>query len=873
MNVNKSAKAIRQQFLTFFEEKKHKIVPSAPIVVKDDPTLMFINAGMNQFKDYFLGNKVAIDKRVSDSQKCLRVSGKHNDLEEVGVDTYHHTLFEMLGNWSFGDYFKKEAIDWAWELLTEVYKLEKDRIYITIFEGSKEDGVALDTEAKEYWLKHISEDRILAFDKKDNFWEMGDTGPCGPCSEIHVDLRSPEERAKIDGATLVNLDHPQVIEIWNLVFIQYNRKVNGSLEELPEKHIDTGMGFERLVRTIQQKQSNYDTDVFMPYIDALQKLSKKKYGINEETDIAFRVIADHIRAVSFAIADGQLPSNTGAGYVIRRILRRAVRYGYTFLGFQKAFFYQLVNVLVKEMGDFFPEVKKQEAFLINVIKEEENSFFKTLAIGISKLEKMKSSNLKAINGKSAFELFDTFGFPIDLTELIASEMGMTVDVDGFKIAMQEQKDRSKKAVVGSQGDWLEIYKDDLSEFLGYDFLEVDIKITKYREIEQKGKKLYHLVFNTTPFYAESGGQVGDAGFIQDAEGNKTYIIDTQKENDLTIHIVKQCPENVKSVFKAVVDSTKRKDTEKNHSATHLLQNVLREEIGTHVEQRGSLVNEKYLRFDFSHFNKLSDEELTVIENKVNALILENISLDEKRAIPISEAKKMGAMALFGEKYGDVVRIIKFGESVEFCGGTHVKATGEIGLIKIISESSVASGVRRIEALTGKKAFEYLVNKETELKEIQELLKAPKRTITAVEKLISENNTLNKKIEAFAILKEKQVKETLKNEISENVKGVNVIIKKISLESADSLKNITFQMMKEYENIFLVLGAEINGKPMLSVALGDKPMKEMDLNAGKIIREIAKEIKGGGGGQPFYASAGGKDVEGIDRALDLARAMI
>tara|TARA_B110000037_G_scaffold221543_1_gene292906 strand:- start:384 stop:3011 length:2628 start_codon:yes stop_codon:yes gene_type:complete len=873
MSVNKSAKAIRKQFLTFFEEKNHKIVPSAPIVVKDDPTLMFINAGMNQFKDYFLGNKVAIDKKVADTQKCLRVSGKHNDLEEVGVDTYHHTLFEMLGNWSFGDYFKEEAIDWAWELLTEVYGLEKDRMYITIFEGSKEDGVALDEETRKIWSKHIPNDRILPFDKKDNFWEMGETGPCGPCSEIHIDLRSDEERAKQSGASLVNLDHPQVIEIWNLVFIQYNRKANGSLEELPDKHIDTGMGFERLVRAVQQKTSNYDTDVFMPYINALEDFSKVTYGQDENADIAFRVISDHIRAVSFAIADGQLPSNNGAGYVIRRILRRAVRYGYTFLGFEKAFFYKLVKVLVAEMGEVFPEVVTQEAFLLNVIQEEENSFFKTLSIGISKLEKMQGSNLKAIDGKTAFELFDTFGFPLDLTQLIASEIDMVVDVDGFNAAMKVQKDRSKKAVKGSQGDWIELFHDEVEEFVGYDKLSAEIKITRYREVDKKGLKLYHLVFNYTPFYAESGGQVGDTGYVIDLEGNKTFIIDTQKENDLTIHIVKQCPENEKSYFTAVVNGSKRKDTEKNHSATHLLQNVLREVIGEHVEQRGSFVNDNYLRFDFSHFNKLSTEELVTIETKVNELIRGNISLDEKRAIPISEAKELGAMALFGEKYDDSVRVIKFGNSVEFCGGTHVGATGEIGLFKIIAESSIASGVRRIEALTGKKAFEYFVNKESELNEIQELLKAPKKTIGAIEKLIAENIVLNKKLQAFSLLKENACKEILKLKIEENENGFNVIIRKVVLDSADSLKNITFQMQKEYQDIFLVLGAEINGKPMLSVALGEKPMKEQDFNAGKIIREIVKEINGGGGGQAFYASAGGKKVEGIDNALALAREML
>ncbi len=873
MSVNKSAKAIRKQFLTFFEEKKHKIVPSAPIVVKDDPTLMFINAGMNQFKDYFLGNKTASYKRIADTQKCLRVSGKHNDLEEVGVDTYHHTLFEMLGNWSFGDYFKKEAIDWAWELLTKVYKIDIDRLYITIFEGNKEDGLALDEESIELWSKHIPKDRILAFDKKDNFWEMGETGPCGPCSEIHIDLRSAEERTKVSGASLVNKDHPQVIEIWNLVFIQYNRKADGSLDELAEKHIDTGMGFERLVRAIQKKSSNYDTDIFMPYITTLEKMSNIKYGKKETVDIAFRVIADHIRAVSFAIADGQLPSNNGAGYVIRRILRRAVRYGYTFLGFKNAFFYQLVKVLVLEMGEVFPEVLKQEKFLVNVIKEEENSFFKTLSIGISKLEKLKQQKVKSIDGKMAFELFDTFGFPLDLTQLIASEMRMQVDVNGFKKAMQVQKNRSRSSVEGSQGDWIELISDEETEFVGYDSLKSEIKITKYREISQKDKTLFHLVFNFTPFYAESGGQVGDKGYIEDTEGNKTYILDTQKENGLTIHIVKQCPKHIKSSFTAIVDIDKRKDTERNHSATHILQNVLRQQIGKHVEQRGSLVNEDHLRFDFSHFQKLTEDELFQIETKVNEIIRQNISLEEKRAIPIQEAEEMGAMALFGEKYGDIVRVIRFNESIEFCGGTHVNATGEIGLFKIIQESSIASGVRRIEALTGKKAFQYFTKKEEELNEIQQLLKAPNKTLKAIEKILLENEKLNKKIQSYSLLKEKQCKETLKGKITEDHNGINVIVKKVSLDSAESLKNITFQMMKEYDNIFLVLGSEINHKPFLSVALGEIPIKDFNFNAGKIVREIAKEIKGGGGGQAFYASAGGKDVDGIDKALDKARKML
>ena len=873
MNNKTSAKSIRQQFLTFFESKNHKIVPSAPVVLKDDPTLLFVNAGMNQFKDFFLGNQISKDPRIADTQKCLRVSGKHNDLEEVGVDTYHHTLFEMLGNWSFGDYFKEESIAWAWELLTEVYKIDKDRLYVSVFSGDEADGLEMDNEAKEIWKNYLDESRILEFDRKDNFWEMGDTGPCGPCSEIHVDLRSDEERAKVGGASLVNMDHEQVIEIWNLVFIQFNRKADGSLETLPNKHVDTGMGFERLVRAVQMKKSNYDTDIFTPYIIALEKLSGKKYGEATNVNIAFRVIADHIRAVSFAIADGQLPSNTGAGYVIRRILRRAVRYGYTFLGFEKAFFFELVNVLVNEMGEVFPEIVKQKDFLINVIKEEENSFFKTLAIGISKLENIKASGVKAIDGKTAFELFDTYGFPLDLTQLIASENNLLVDVEGYNLEMQKQKERSRNAEESSQGDWVEVYKDEKEEFVGYDLLETSLRITRYREVEKKNAKLVHLVFNTTPFYAESGGQVGDSGYIEDSEGNKTYILDTQKENNLTIHIVKQSPANVKSVFKAFVNTEKRKDTEKNHSATHLLQNVLRSKIGDHLEQRGSLVNENYLRFDFSHFQKLTEEEIIAIEKAVNEKIRENIALDEKRELPLSAAKELGAMALFGEKYGDVVRVIKFDDSIEFCGGTHVAATGEIGLFKIISESSIASGVRRIEALTGKKALEYFNGKEKELDNIQELLKAPSKTIEAVQKLIDENAVLNKKLEAISILKEKQVKELLLSKVRETQHGINVVIKQVDLDSAESLKNITFQMNNEFQDLFLVLGRIIDGKPLLSVSLGEKPMKTYELHAGKIIKEIAKEINGGGGGQDFYATAGGKNVDGIYKALTIAEEMI
>ena len=865
MKSNLTAKEIRKEFLTFFESKNHKIVPSAPVVLKDDPTLLFVNAGMNQFKDFFLGNKKAVDTKVADTQKCLRVSGKHNDLEEVGVDTYHHTLFEMLGNWSFGDYFKEESIAWAWELLTEVFKIDKDRLYVSVFEGDKTDGLKMDSEAKEIWKKYIAEDRILEFDKKDNFWEMGETGPCGPCSEIHIDLRSNEERAKQSGASLVNLDHEQVIEIWNLVFMQYNRKADGSLELLPEQHVDTGMGFERLVRAVQLKQSNYDTDVFTPYLKALEKLSGKKYGLKENTDIAFRVIADHIRAVSFAIADGQLPSNNGAGYVIRRILRRAVRYGYTFLGFENAFFYKLVAVLVSEMGEVFPEVKKQQEFLVNVIKEEEISFFKTLSIGISKLEQIKNSNAKAIDGKTAFELSDTYGFPLDLTQLIASEYNMLVDVEAYNAELAKQKERSRSAEDASQGDWIEVSNDKVEEFVGYDLMQSEIKISRYREVEKKGKKLYHLVFNYTPFYAESGGQVGDKGFIEDAEGNKTFIEDTQKENDLTIHIVKQFPKNIKSSFKAVVNENRRKDTEKNHSATHLLQHVLRNHIGKHVEQRGSLVNENYLRFDFSHFQKLSDEEIETLEQTVNALILENIVLDEKRNLPITDAKAMGAMALFGEKYGDLVRVISFDQkfSVELCGGTHVNATGDIGLMKITHEGSVAAGIRRIEAVTGQKAFDSLNSAYTNLTELKSVLKT-KDPLKSVRQLQLQVKDLERKIESFNAKAASGLKDELLAKAEEK-DGYKLIRQKISLDDSSAIKNLCFDLKKE-AGLVALLGAVSNGKPGLHLVISQDLVDSKGWKAGDFIRPLAANIKGGGGGQPTYASAGGGDANGIEAAF-------
>lgn len=870
-----NAQQIREKFLKFFENKKHTIVSSAPIVVKDDPSLMFTNAGMNQFKDYFLGNKIAEYKRVVDTQKCLRVSGKHNDLEEVGVDTYHHTMFEMLGNWSFGDFFKQEAIDWAWEFLVDELKLEKDRLFATIFEGYENDGLEKDIEAFEIWKKHLPKDRILDGSKKDNFWEMGDTGPCGPCSEIHIDLRSKEERAKVDGATLVNADHPQVIEIWNLVFIQYNRKANGQLELLPDKHVDTGMGFERLVRAVQQKTSNYDTDVFTPFIQAVENLSGKKYGVDEPTDIAFRVIADHIRAISFTIADGQLPSNNGAGYVIRRILRRAVRYGFTFLGFEKPFMATLVEVLEKEMGATFPELTHQKKFITKVITEEEAGFFKTLATGLSLLDTLKvdlkKKNVNTIPGEKAFELYDTFGFPIDLTQLIAAENNLKVDMQGFEKALQAQKDRSRNAEESEQSDWIVVHQGEESTFVGYDQLTADAKIMRYRKVVKKGSAEYHLVLDKTPFYAEGGGQVGDTGYLQNGE-EKLSITNTFKENQLMIHVAKSLPNDLTANYHAVVGQSKRQASQKNHSATHLLHEALRDTLGTHVEQRGSLVNDKYLRFDFSHFQKLSDDEIQQIETKVNEKIWQNVQLEELRNTPIEVAKSMGAMALFGEKYGDTVRVIKFDSSVELCGGTHVSATGEIGLFKIISESSIAAGIRRVEAVTGKAAFEYFQQKENVLNNVNEALKAPKNTLDAVQKLIEENAQLKKQAEQFAALQEQQEKQNLLSSI-EKVGEVNAIIAITNLKNSNNIKNLAFQLKNEVENLFLVLGAEIDGKALITVAVNDELSKAKNLHAGNIVRDLAKEVQGGGGGQPFYATAGGKNPDGLVMVMEKARELL
>ncbi len=863
------SREIRQKFLDFFKEKKHQIVPSAPLVVKDDPTLMFTNAGMNQFKDYFLGNKTPKTTRVADTQKCLRVSGKHNDLEEVGLDTYHHTMFEMLGNWSFGDYFKKEAIEWAWELLTEVYKLPSDRLYATVFEGDKSDGLEPDNEALELWKRYLPEERILYGSKKDNFWEMGDTGPCGPCSEIHIDLRSEKEIEQRRGKDLVNADHPLVIEVWNLVFIQFNRKADSSLEPLPDKHVDTGMGFERLVMAIQNKTSNYDTDVFQPMIHHLEKISGKKYGQKEQIDIAFRVIADHVRAVSFAVADDQMPSNTGAGYVIRRILRRAIRYGFTYLDFKEPFIYQLVNVLADQLGFFFPEIKDQKEFVAKVIREEEQSFLRTLENGIRIFEEESNRSKKEISGEIAFKLYDTYGFPIDLTVLLAREKDLTVNMEEFQALLKEQKDRSRSAGEQEKGDWTIVHSGNV-EFVGYENLTSQSKILRYRTIKEKKKESYQVVLEKTPFYAESGGQVGDTGFITD-EHEKILVTDTQKENELIVHYVNKLPSNPDALYQCIVDEHKRKLTENNHSCTHLMHAALRKVLGDHVQQRGSLVNDKILRFDFSHFAKMTDEEIRGVERIVNEKIREDIHLDEKRNIPIDEAKKMGAMALFGEKYGDFVRVITFDKnySVELCGGTHVPTTGKIGLFKIISESSVAAGVRRIEACTAEGAENYINENLEILEQIKGLLKSPSDPIKLVQNLIEEKNQLSKELEKIQLDQASRIKADLKEKIMQS-NDVNLIVEKVTLPSADSLKKLSFELKNEVQNILLVLAADIKGNPMISVVVSENLIKSHDLNAGNLVKEFAREINGGGGGQPFFATAGGKKLEGLDNVIQIAK---
>ena len=853
---------IREEFLKFFESKKHKIVSSSPMVVKNDPSLMFTNAGMNQFKDYFLGNAEPSELRITDTQKCLRVSGKHNDLDEVGYDTYHHTMFEMLGNWSFGDFFKEEAIQWAWELLTEIYKIDKDKIYVSIFEGSKEDNLEKDFESEKIWSNLIDPTRIIDGNKKDNFWEMGDIGPCGPCSEIHIDIRTEEERKKVDGKLLVNQDHPQVIEVWNLVFMEYNRKADGTLENLPAKHVDTGMGFERLCMVLQGVKSNYDTDIFQSLINKIELLSGVKYGNEEKSDVAMRVVADHLRAISFSIADGQLPSNTGAGYVIRRILRRAVRYGFTFLDIKEPFICNLVQQLVEDMGSQFPELQSQFKLIEKVIREEEISFLKTLEKGIQKIENLKLDSSNIISGKVAFELYDTYGFPIDLSQLIAQEKGWSIDINSFDDLLQQQKDRSRKATSIETGDWISILNDSKEDFVGYDNLESTLSIVKYRTVVYKGELLYQLVFDKTPFYPEGGGQVGDRGFIE-YENEKIEIVDTKKENNLIIHFTKSLPQKIDVTFKAQVYSDLRKYSSSNHSATHLLHHCLREILGDHVEQKGSLVNSDYLRFDFSHFSKLSENEVQLIEKKVNEKISLNIELEEYRNLEISVAKQMGAIALFGEKYGDTVRLIKFDNSVELCGGTHVKSTGEIGLFKLISEGAVASGVRRIEAITSTKALQFYEKQFQQNKQLKSLIKN-NDLLKGVGLLLDENQKLKKQIEKLSLQKAGNLKVELLQKAND-INGVKFISSVVELDNK-SIKNLAFDLTKNEDNLVLVLATREADKATLTVAISKNLVEQKDLHAGKIIRDISKEINGGGGGQAFFATAGGKNQQGINNAF-------
>ena len=868
---------VRKQFLDFFQSKGHLIVPSAPIVLKDDPTLMFNNSGMAQFKEYFLGNGTPKSQRIADTQKCLRVSGKHNDLEDVGFDTYHHTMFEMLGNWSFGDYFKKDAINWAWELLTEVYKIPKENLYVSVFEGNPDENVPFDQEAWDLWKELIDEDRIILGNKKDNFWEMGDQGPCGPCSEIHVDLRSDAEKALISGKSLVNNDHPQVVEIWNNVFMEFNRKADGSLEKLPAQHVDTGMGFERLCMALQGKTSNYDTDVFSPLIEKVEQITGFKYTSNEiqniseeqnKTNIAIRVVADHVRAVAFAIADGQLPSNTGAGYVIRRILRRAIRYGFTFLNTKEPFIYELVAVLSNQMSEFFPEIKSQQTLVTNVIREEEASFLRTLDQGLQLLENVMNQTAGTeISGEKAFELYDTFGFPIDLTALILRERGYQLDEAGFEKAMQEQKSRSRAASEVSTEDWSVLIPGNVESFVGYDQTENEVKISRIRKIDsKKDGVLYQIVLDSTPFYPEGGGQVGDKGTLVSA--NETIeIIDTKKENNLILHLAKQLPENVTASFVAKVNTDLRTLSSRNHSATHLMHQALRSILGTHVEQKGSLVNPNYLRFDFSHFSKMTDEELQAVEDFVNARIQEQLPLIERRSIPIQQALDEGAMALFGEKYGDNVRAIKFGESMELCGGIHVKNTAEIWHFKIISEGAVAAGIRRIEAITSDAVKAHFASYETNLNEIKGALKNPQDILKAVHNLQEENAKLAKQIEALMKDKVKNLKATLAAQIQE-VNGIQFLATQVDL-NPEGAKDLAYELGNLGTNLFLVLATADEDKPMLTCYISKELVAAKNLNAGQVVRELGKYIQGGGGGQPFFATAGGKNVAGIAEALTKA----
>ena len=864
---------VRQQFLDFFASKTHKIVPSAPMVVKNDPTLMFTNAGMNQFKEYFLGNSIPKDVRVADTQKCLRVSGKHNDLEEVGIDTYHHTFFEMLGNWSFGDYFKEDAIAWAWELLVDVYKIDPSILYVTIFEGHDGDGLAKDTEAYDFWKKIIPEDRILLGNKADNFWEMGDQGPCGPCSEIHVDMRSAEEKKAISGASLVNMDHPQVVEVWNLVFIEFNRKADGSLEKLPAQHIDTGMGFERLCMVLQNKTSNYDTDVFTPLINEIEQKTKLVYGKEEVIDRAMRVIADHVRTVFFAIADGQLPSNTGAGYVIRRILRRAIRYGYTFLNLKEPFIFELVDRLEVQMGAVFPELKTQKELAKNVIREEEVSFLKTLNQGLILLDDLISKTKgNTLGGEQVFELYDTYGFPVDLTALIAREKGFEVDEIGFEKAMEAQKSRSRAASSSSAEDWTEVNEVSIEGFVGYDHLEQTVELVRYRKINSaKSGEQFQLVFNSTPFYPEGGGQVGDSGTLTNSDGEVIFIEDTKKENNLIVHYTKSLPQKLNNSFVARVNSKERFRSECNHSATHLMHQALRSILGTHVEQKGSMVQEANLRFDFSHFAKLTSEEIKAIEVFVNARINESINLEENRSVPVAEAMESGAMALFGEKYGDSVRTIRFGESIELCGGTHVNNTADIWYFKIVSESAVASGIRRIEAITGEAVQAFFEAQETKLNQINESLKHPQDPIKAIHSLQVENAALKKELEKLSKLQVQAVKQDLQAKI-QVVNGVDFLAAEVDL-SPPAIKDLSFELGHNKDNAFLVLVTQKGGKPVISCYISKELVAARSLNAGAIVKELGKHIQGGGGGQPFFATAGGKNTEGIPAAIAAAASFI
>lgn len=859
--------AIRQQFFNFFESKGHQIVSSAPMVVKNDPTLMFTNAGMNQFKDFFLGHQRPSSPRVANAQKCLRVSGKHNDLEEVGVDTYHHTMFEMLGNWSFGDYFKEEAIGWAWELLTTVYKIPVDQLYVTVFEGDAKDGVPQDNESIAIWKKYIAEERIILASKKDNFWEMGETGPCGPCTEIHVDLRSPEERAKQNGAAFVNADHPQVVEIWNNVFMEFNRKADGSLEPLPSKHVDTGMGLERLAMALQGKQSNYDTDLFQTLIQFICKEAGVTYGQSEPTDIALRVIADHIRAIAFSIADGQLPSNNGAGYVIRRILRRAVRYGYQTLGLKEPFLCKLSVVLSELMGNAYPELVSQQKLIYQVIHEEELSFFRTLALGIKRIEdlikQVKTKQQQQISGAAAFELYDTYGFPLDLTSLISRENNISIDEAGFQQELQIQKERSRAATTIETDDWQQVHPDIQTEFIGYDHKTAQVQLIKYRKVSQKGKVFYQLVLNQTPFYPEGGGQVGDSGTLKNAD-QTIRIFDTKKENNLLVHLATELPSDLQSTFEAQIDLDKQLSSAKNHSATHLLHYALRSILGVHVEQKGSLVSAKGLRFDFSHFAKVTDEQIFEIEAVVNAAIQGAQPLQENRALDIESAKQKGAMALFGEKYGDTVRVIEFGPSIELCGGIHVSNTNQIGVFKLIGESAVAAGIRRIEAITGEAAMHYYKDKAAQLEQIEALLKKPADIMKAIEELQQKNTALGKEIEKFAKLQAQQLKNDLKKDI-EDINGLHLLIKEVRTDAA-SAKDILFSLRQDHQTFVGVLAHRDADKCGLTILLDETLVSQNQWNAAQWIQEIAPLIQGGGGGQASFATAGGKNASGLGAAL-------